>query len=49
MDLIHKARPRMSHLTTLRFKNQPEDGPIYEAKLTRIAVEGKRLFYIVLY
>ena len=49
MDLIHKARPRMSHLTTLRFKNQPEDGPVYEAKLTHIFVESKRLFYIVLY
>ncbi|MCX5823209.1 MAG: GAF domain-containing protein, partial [Deltaproteobacteria bacterium] len=49
MDLIPKARPRMSHLTTIRFKNQPEDGPVYEAKLTRIVVESKSLFYIVLY
>ena len=49
MDLIHKARPRMSHLTTIRFRNQLEDGPVYEAKLTRIFVESKRLFYIVLY
>ncbi|MCX5826027.1 MAG: PAS domain S-box protein [Deltaproteobacteria bacterium] len=49
MDLIHKARPRMSHLTTLRIKNQMEEGPVYEAKLTRIIVESKRLFYIVLY
>jgi len=49
MDLIHKARQKMSHLTTLKFKNQLEDGPIYEAKLTRIFVESKGLFYIVLY
>lgn len=49
MDLIHKVRPRMSHLTTLKFKNQLEDGPVYEAKLTRIFVESKGLFYIVLY
>src|SRR5664280_855991 len=49
MDLIHKARQKMSHLTTLKFKNQLEDGPGYEAKLTRIFVESKGLFYIVLY
>jgi PAS domain S-box-containing protein len=49
MDLIHKARQKMSHLTTLKFKNQLEDGPVYEAKLTRIFVESKGLFYIVLY
>jgi GAF domain-containing protein len=49
MDLINKVRPRMSHLTTLKFKNQMEDGPVYEAKLTRVVVESKRLFYIVLY
>jgi GAF domain-containing protein len=49
MDLIHKARPRMSYLTTLRFKRQLEDGPVYEAKLTRIVVESRRLFFIVLY
>ena len=49
MDLIHKVRLGISHLTTLRFKNQPEDGPVYEAKLTRIIVESKKLFYIVLY
>jgi PAS domain S-box-containing protein len=49
MDLIHKVRPRMAYLTTLRFKNQIEDGPSYEAKLTCMIVEGKKLFYIVLY
>jgi PAS domain S-box-containing protein len=49
MDLIHKARQKMSQLTTLKFKNQLEDGPVYEAKLTRIFVESKGLFYIVLY
>lgn len=49
MDLIHKAKQKMSHLTTLKFKNQLEDGPVYEAKLTRIFVESKGLFYIVLY
>ena len=49
MDFIHKVRPRISHLTTARFKNQMEDGPVYKAKLTRIVVESKRLFYIVLY
>jgi PAS domain S-box-containing protein len=49
MDLIHKVKPRMSHHTTLRFKNKLEDGPVYEAKLTSIIVESKRLFYIVLY
>jgi PAS domain S-box-containing protein len=49
MDLIRKVRPRMSHLTTIRFKNQMEDGPIYEAKLMCIVVERKRFFYIVLH
>ena len=49
MDLIHKVRPRMSHLTALKFKNQMEDGPVYVAKLTSIVVESKRLFYIDLY
>jgi GAF domain-containing protein len=49
MDLIHKVRPRMPNLATLKFKNQREDGPVYEAKLTRIVVGSKKLFYIVLY
>jgi DNA repair exonuclease SbcCD ATPase subunit len=49
MDLIRHVRPRMSHLTTLRLKNHSEDGPVYEAKLTRIVIESKRLLYIVLY
>jgi GAF domain-containing protein len=49
MDLIRKVRPRMSHHTTLRFKNQPEEEPVHEAKLTCIIFESKRLFSIVLY
>jgi len=48
-DLINKVKPTMSHLTTLRLKNQLEDGPVYEAKLTCMIVEGKKLFYIGLY
>ena len=51
MDLIRQVRPRMSHLATLRLKlkEHPEDGPIYDAKITNIVVESKRSFYIVLY
>jgi hypothetical protein len=48
-DLIRQVRPRMSHLATFRLKDRPEDGPVYEAKLTHMVIEGKRLFYIVLY
>ena len=48
-DLIRNVRPGMSHLTTLRFKNQPEDEPVYEAKLMRVVVEGKRLLNIIIY
>ncbi len=49
LDLFRQVRPRMSNLTTLRLKDQPEEGPVYEAKLTHIGIEHKRLFYIVLY
>ncbi|MCX5825731.1 MAG: hypothetical protein NTY86_20160 [Deltaproteobacteria bacterium] len=51
IDLIRQVRPRMSNFTTLRLKlkGHPENGPVYDAKLTHIVVESKRLFYMVLY
>ncbi len=49
LDLFRNVRPRMSNLTTLRLKDHPGEGPVYEAKLTRIVVEKKRIFSIVLY
>ena len=48
-DLFREVRPRMSNLTTVRLKGHQGEGPVYEAKLTHIVVEKKRLFSIVLY
>jgi PAS domain-containing protein len=49
VDLTRQVRPSMPRFTTLRIQGRPEDERIYEAKLTRLVVDGQRLIYIVLY
>jgi DNA repair exonuclease SbcCD ATPase subunit len=44
-----QVRPSMPRFTTLRIQRVPQDEQVYEAKLTRLVVDGQRLIYIVLY
>jgi hypothetical protein len=47
--VLRQVRPRMAHLTTLQHKGREDREPFYEAKLTRVTVEGKRLISVVLH
>jgi len=48
-DLTRQVRPSMPLSTTLSVRGGPDHDRIYEAKLTRLVVDGKRLIYVVLY
>jgi len=47
--LVRRVRPNIAHLTTLGLKGRPGTDAVYDAKLTRIQVNGERLAYLVLY
>ncbi len=47
--ILRQARPKLSYLTNLQLKDQPDNQTLYEAKLTRVALDGKRLITIVLH
>ncbi len=48
-DLLRQVQPRLPLRTSLRMKSSKEDGRHFNAKLTRVAFEGKRFIYAVLY
>lgn len=47
--IMRQVRPRMPYLTNLMFKGQPDNQLFYEAKLTRVVVDEKRLISIVMH
>lgn len=47
--VLQQVRPKMAYNTKFILKNGPKGGPLYEGKLTRVAVEGKRLITLDLY
>lgn len=47
--ILHQVRPKMSCLTNLQLRDMGSHQPFYEAKLSRVAVEGKRLISIDLH
>jgi len=48
-DIMRQAHPKMPHLTNLQLKSAGSRQISYEAKLTRVSVDKKRLISIVLY
>jgi nitrate/nitrite-specific signal transduction histidine kinase len=49
VDSLRAVRPRTSQLVTVRLADRTVGEALYDAKLTHFALEGKRLFYVVLY
>ncbi len=48
-DIFKKAKPKFAYNTKLQIKDLAPEGPVYEAKITRMVISGKTCFYIVLY
>jgi len=47
--ILHQVQPKMSYLTNLQLRDLGSHQPFYEAKLSRVAVDGKRLISIDLH